>query len=113
MKVVKVVEEMDGKLVSTFAAEEWQKQYAEGVETKPDVGCLFAFKTLKDARYDFCSGNFQFWSAEANVVGKIHSAAIIVHGSWHSFWRTFKLRLRMPGAEYLLCSSITLIKRIE
>ena len=116
MKVIKVVNKEDGKLISTFAESEWQKEYAEGIETKPDAGCLFAFsrRNMREARLSM--GNcpsLQYWLAEAKVVGRMYGSDIIVtRNTWHAFWKEFKLRLRLRGTEYLLCSSITLVKRL-
>lgn len=115
MKVIKVVSEEHGRLVSTFATEEWQKEYAERVETKPDVGYLFAFpsKNLKQARKEM-SRSDQYWIAEAKVAGKVYSSDIdVLCFTWQSFWRECKLRLRVPRASYLLCSSITLVRRLQ
>lgn len=116
MKVIKVVYERDGKLVSTFASGIWQKEYAEGVETKPDIGHLFAYsrKNLKRARSNFGSHLFvRYWLAEAEVVSRIKDGDITIQDSrWGNFWADFKLHLRMRKAEYLLCSSITLIKEL-
>ena len=30
-------------LISTFASSSWRMEYKEGVETKPDIGYLFAY----------------------------------------------------------------------
>jgi len=114
MKVIKVVyERKDGRLVSTFAPGEWEKEYAEGVETKPDVGYLFAYssRNLKMAK-DHCPFA-QYWLAEAEVVGRVsHCNIYLTRSGWRNFWKGLKLQLRAPGAEYLLCSSIILIRRL-
>ncbi len=113
MKVIKVVDERDGKLVSTFAEGKWQKEYAEGVETKPDIGYLFAYSSrdMKTAKRQMGGSDYQYWLAEAEVVGKIRHCNIdVTPFQWSRFWGGLKLRLRRKGAEYLLCSSITLIK---
>lgn len=113
MEVIKAVDAIEGKLVSTFARGKWQKEYAQGAETKPDVGYLFAYSksNLKGAKKDMCRSS-QFWLAEAEVVGRITRYDITIF-RWSSFWADFKLRLRDRGAEYLLCSSITLIRKIK
>ena len=115
MQVIKVVNEKGSKLVSTFATRAWEKEYAQGVETKPGTGYLFAYsrRDLKRARKDIGAGPFQYWLAEAKVVGRIKDLDIYLFTrEWYSFWKGFKLRLRLEEAEYLLCSSITLIKRL-
>ena len=124
MQVIKVVKTVQGKekLVSTFAKGVWQKEYAEGVETKPDTGFLFAYskRNLARALKDRGRINTQYWLAEAEVVGKVKDNDIsVLDIRWQSFWKGLKLRLRNKGAEYLLCSSITLtssitlVKRID
>lgn len=117
MRVIKAVyNEGHGRLVGTFARGKWQKEYAEGVETKPDVGYLFAFssRNMGEARGSMGSGAAtQYWLAEAEVVGRISGFGLsMVDCRWQNFWKGLKLRLRTKGAEYLLCSSITLIKRL-
>ena len=116
MKVIKVVNKREGKLISTFAEGKWQKEYVEGVETKPDTGCLFAYsrKNMTEAQHNFRSTpNTQYWLADAEVVGKVkHYHIDVLYSLWDAFWGSFKLQLRNKGAEYLLCSSITLIKRL-
>ena len=115
MKVIKVVNERDGKLVSTFADGEWQKEYAKGMETKPDTGYLFAYsiKNMKEAKANF-GNNGQCWLAEAEVVGKMRNNDIDVWDStWLKFWERSKLQIRLSRASYLLCSSITLIKKLN
>lgn len=115
MKVIKAVDvDTRCNLVSSFASGKWRKRYAEGVETKPDVGYLFAFPSnhLEQARGE--CGGCQYWLAEAEVVGKILFSAITTMDSqWHDFWAGYRLKLRRPRAEYLLCSSITLIRRCD
>lgn len=116
MKVIKVVEERNGKLISIFATGKWKKKYAEGVETKPDIGYLFAFPSthLREARESCGGSDSQYWLAEAEVVGKIHFSNIgVVSYHWLRFWKGFNLQLRIPRAEFLLCSSITLIRKLE
>lgn len=117
MEVIKAVDERNGKLVSTFACGEWLKEYAQGVETKPDVGYLFAYssRNLKEARRDMGGSKpTQYWLAEAEVVGKVwHCEIDMVEYHWRDFWKHLKLRLRNKGAQYLLCSSITLVRRLE
>ena len=55
----------------------------------------------------------EYWLAEAKVVGKLGRHDFYIRNEqWRDFWKDYKLRLRYKGAEYLLCSSITLIKRI-
>jgi len=113
MKVIKVVCERGGRLTSTFAPAEWEKEYAKGVETKPDEGYLFAYprENLGDAEEDVRDG--QYWLAEAEVVGNVDYSEINMQCSdWHTFWGHFVLR-RRRSAEYLLCSSITLIKELD
>ncbi len=115
MKVIKVVNERGNKLVSTFAGDEWQKEYAKGVETKPDTGYLFAYsiKNMKGARDNFKGSATQFWLAEAEVVGKLSDNDVcVIEVRWHMFWKGYKLRRHLPRADYLLCSSITLIKKL-
>lgn len=115
MKVIKVLSEEDGKLVSTFAGGEWQKEYAEGAKTTPDTGYLFAYssRNLNLARRDMGTGSFQFWLAEAEVVGRVCDSNIdVLNHNWRRFWKGFKLRLRVKRAEYLLCSSIVLVKKL-
>ena len=116
MKVIKAVKVSDTKLVSTFARDKWKKKYIQGVETTPDVGCLFAYsrRNIRQARKDMgINPNIQFWYAEAEVVGKVKDASIDVFSErWSDFWNMLKLRLQCKGAEYLLCSSITLTKKL-
>lgn len=115
MQVIKVVYEIGDKLVSTFAAGKWRKEYAKGVKTEPDVGYLFAYssKNLQGARMTFGIG-WQYWLAEAEVVGRICDNDIgVINERWLFFWEKFKLRLKVRGAEYLLCSSITLIRKLS
>ena len=114
MKVIKAVRETsDGELVSTYAGGEWMKVYAEGVETKPDIGYLFAYseKDLERAREEM-SRFEQFWVAEAEVVGKMQFPFIGL-AYWEDFWRQLKRRRRYKGFAYLLCSSITLVEEIK
>ena len=116
MKVIKVVNKRDGKLVSTFAADEWRKEYAKGVETKPNIGYLFAYsiKNMKGAKANFGGHGEQYWLAEAEVVGRVHGGSIAVEeATWLRFWGGRRLQTRLPGATYLLCSSITLIKKLK
>ena len=116
MKVIKVVNERDNKLVSTFAQDQWMKEYGVGVETKPDTGYLFAYSTknMKRARDNFKGSAVQYWSAEANVVGRLSEYSIdVVEDAWQKFWIGYKLQARPPRADYLLCSSITLIKKLN
>ncbi len=115
MKVIKVVYERDGKLVSTFAPGKWRKEYELGVETKPNTGYLFAYssRNMKEARRNFGSRDAQYWLAEAKVVGKVRDEEITVSEErWCDFWGSIEMRLRRR-AEYLLCSSITLIKELK
>lgn len=117
MKVIKVVKEKRGKLVSGFAAGKWQKEYAEGVETKPDIGYLFAYssRNLKGAQRNFPCGyscSYQFWLAEAEVVGRVdHDGIGMLNNKWQKFWDNFKLK--KARTKYLLCSSITLIRQLN
>jgi len=117
MKVIKAVHMEHGKLVSTFASNKWRKDYAKGVETTPDNGYLFAYpsKNLKQAKHDIgADTSAQFWLADATVVGRTKDTYIsIFEEQWFYFWTNFKLCQRLPRADYLLCSSITLVKRIE
>lgn len=119
MEVIKAVDKRNGKLVSTFACGKWLKEYAEGVETKPDVGYLFAYssRNLRRAKVDMGLPGLsttQFWLAEAEVVGKVMLGDITTMGGrWCDFWKHFKPQLRRKGADYLLCSSITLTRRLE
>lgn len=116
MKVIKAVANREGKLVSTFARGEWQKEYAKGVETKPDIGYLFAYssKNMRGARSSMGMWpGYQYWLAEAEVVGRISGYNIAMQSNWwRGFWADLKLQLRRKGAEYLLCSSITLIRKL-
>jgi len=116
MEVIKVVGTKGGKLVSTFAEGKWQKEYAEGLETKPDVGCLFAYSSsnMTEAKRNFgTTVEWQYWLAEAEVVGRVRDTSLtVLSRRWTSFWGKLKLRLEVQGAEYLLCSSITLLKRL-
>ena len=115
MKVIKVVYEREEKLVSTFAGGKWRKEYGVGVETKPDTGYLFAYSTknMKGAKANFDGSYAQFWLAEAEVVGRVSEYFIdVIEDAWQEFWIGYKLQARLPRADYLLCSSITLIKRL-
>ena len=115
MKVIKVVrQEEDGRLVSTFAPGEWKTGYAKGVEAKPEIGYLFAYPREKlDRAMSDMPGSYQYWIAEAKIVGKISRSDFWMDKyRWVSFWDCIKLRLRYKGAPYLLCSSITLTKRM-
>lgn len=111
MKVIKAVEERDGKLFSVYASGEWRKEYAKGVVTTPDTGYLFAYPEgdSEKAKFEF---GCQCWVAEAEVVHSISWEALgMSHNRWHSFWEHFKPASN--GYEYLLCSSITLISEVE
>ena len=119
MKVIKVVTEMNNRLDSTLTPRlvsahtegVWEKEYKEGVETISKVGYLFAYssRNLKRAKKDF-RFSYQFWLANAKVVGRMNDQDISNrYDEWRTFWKHFRLK---PRGEYLLCSSITLIKRI-
>ena len=114
MKVIKAVRETsDGELVSTYAIDQWIKVYAKGIETKPDIGYLFAYpvKDLERARMAMSVFD-RLWIAEAEVVGKIQFNEL-GPGYWEDFWRQLKRRRRYKGFAYLLCSSITLVEEIK
>ena len=76
---------------------------------------MFAFssKDLQGAKSEF-SGGVELWLAEAKVVGRVIRLGINVEKDrWKRFWKLFKLSQRQKQkAEYLLCSSITLIRKL-
>lgn len=114
MKVIKVVKEQENKLVSSFADGKWKKEYAKGVVTIPNEGYLFAYgeRSLKLAR---CQTDHtaihQYWEADAEVIGRIAPKKVDVEiSAWNNFWEFFKPKTK---GQYLLCSSITLVKEIK
>ena len=114
MKVIKVVNREAGKLTSSFASDEWKREYVPGVETKPDIGYLFAYrlKSREEAMGEIPSGG-ELWFATAEAVGNIGRPDIdTFSATWKSFWEEFVLR-KSKDKEYLLCSSITLLKPLK
>jgi len=116
MQVIKVVVKKGNKLVSTFAEGEWETEYIEGVETTPVTGYLFAYSSeeIKRARAEIMSPIAQYWSANANVVGRIDDHDVdVLRSRWHDFWSGFVPEEKTGELNYVLCSSVTLVKRIE
>ena len=113
MKVIKAVKSEAGKLTSSFASGEWKREYVPGVETKPDIGYLFAYrlKSGEEAMGEIPRG--ELWLAEAEVMGSISLSSLNMHSrTWQSFWAGLKLR-KSKDKRYLLCSSITLLKPLK
>jgi len=121
VRVIKAVEiQEDIKLTSTFAKGEWLCEYSKGVETKPTIGLLFAYPEgkLYIAKEENTGITLQItnplWWAEAEVVGGINYNILKINvNTWKTFWENFKPQPLSENTEYLLCSSITLIKKIS
>lgn len=114
MEVIKVVSGYgEGVWRSSHARLAWEQEYHVGKATTPDIGLLFAYPNtsngLSHAKSD--TGGVMFL-AEAEVVGKVNHSSLdpCQQSGWHEFWNHFKPK---KVGRYLLCSSITLLERIE
>ena len=115
MRVIKSVLERHGKLVSTYAKDEWKCEYKKGVVTKPKIGYLFAFpEDISKADLNACTPEAHYWWAEAEVVGRLDYFAVEIRRSnlWSAFWENPRLLPVSYDATFMLCSSITLLEEI-
>lgn len=115
-EVIKVVTEVNGKLYSTFASGSWCKEYKPGVTTVPNIGYLFAYpkSRLSMAKRETAKID-HYWIAEATVVGKVTFTEMgTAQRGWNCYWECFRLKhfRRSDEYDYLLCSSITLIREL-
>lgn len=111
MKVIKAVDVIKGGVkVSSYAEKEWRKEYKANRTTKPDKGLLFAFPREDLDKAQGECGDSEYWEADAVVVGRVpHGHLTMYSDKWDNFW----LEFNSNGGEYLLCSRITLRKRLS
>ena len=113
-EVIKVVREGDGRLVSVFAVDEWELEYAIDKTTKPKKGFIFAYAAddLSLAKVEYTPKLGQkYFKAEATIVGSVAFKQLKEFDWWDRWWEKFNVE--ESKGDYLLCSELTLLSEIK